>query len=89
MFYSKMEEHEAHTAYLLIYMGLVLMFFALLMCRDTVFSIWSIRASTNLHNSLFQRVLNAPMLFFLRTPVGDVLNAFARDQVIQACHTSI
>jgi hypothetical protein len=26
-------------------------------------------------------VLAAPILFFLRTPVGDVLNAFARDQV--------
>lgn len=30
---------------------------------------------------LFRRVLAAPILFFLRTPVGDVLNAFARDQV--------
>jgi hypothetical protein len=29
---------------------------------------------------LFRRVLAAPILFFLRTPVGDVLNAFARDQ---------
>jgi ABC-type multidrug transport system fused ATPase/permease subunit len=81
MFYSMMMERDAHTAYLLVYMGLVLMFFALLMCRDSVFSIWSIKASTNLHNSLFQRVLNAAMLFFLRTPVRDVLNAFARDQV--------
>ena len=39
------------------------------------------RASTKLHNQLFRRVLSAPILFFLRTPVGDVLNAFARDQV--------
>jgi hypothetical protein len=30
---------------------------------------------------LFRRILAAPVLFFLRTPVGDVLNAFARDQV--------
>ena len=40
------------------------------------------RASTKLHNQLFRRVLSAPILFFLRTPVGDVLNAFARDQVL-------
>lgn len=33
---------------------------------------------------LFRRVLAAPILFFLRTPVGDVLNAFARDQVSQS-----
>lgn len=37
-------------------------------------------ASTTLHNRLFRRVLAAPALFFLRTPAGDVLNAFARDQ---------
>lgn len=30
---------------------------------------------------LFKRILAAPILFFLRTPVGDVLNAFGRDQV--------
>lgn len=39
------------------------------------------RASTKLHNQLFRRVLSAPILFFQRTPVGDILNAFARDQV--------
>lgn len=62
-------------------MGLVLLFVLLLLTRDTTFSVWSKRAGTNLHNQLFRRVLSAPILFFLRTPVGDVLNAFARDQV--------
>jgi ABC-type bacteriocin/lantibiotic exporter with double-glycine peptidase domain len=72
---------RSHQLYLLIYMALVLLFIGLLLTRDTLFSIWSIRASTKLHNTLFSRVLSAPVLFFLRTPVGDVLNAFARDQV--------
>jgi ABC-type multidrug transport system fused ATPase/permease subunit len=45
-----------------------------------VFSWWSKKAATNLHNSLFKRVLGAPILFFLRTPLGDVLNSFAKDQ---------
>jgi ABC-type multidrug transport system fused ATPase/permease subunit len=62
-------------------MALVLLFVMLLLARDSVFSMWSVRASTVLHNRLFSRVLSAPILFFLRTPVGDVLNAFARDQV--------
>ncbi|KAF6262121.1 P-loop containing nucleoside triphosphate hydrolase protein [Scenedesmus sp. NREL 46B-D3] len=79
-FYTKNPLMRAHQLYLLVYMALVLLFIGLLLTRDTLFSIWSIRASTNLHNTLFNRVLSAPVLFFLRTPVGDVLNAFARDQ---------
>jgi hypothetical protein len=83
-FYIKYSVMRAHQLYLLIYMALVLLFIGLLLTRDTLFGIWSVRASTNLHNTLFSRVLSAPVLFFLRTPVGDVLNAFARDQV--RCH---
>jgi ABC-type multidrug transport system fused ATPase/permease subunit len=80
-FYAKYTVMRSHQLYLLIYMALVLLFIGLLLTRDTLFSIWSIRASTKLHNTLFSRVLSAPVLFFLRTPIGDVLNAFARDQV--------
>uniref|UniRef100_A0A7S0VCE4 ABC transporter n=2 Tax=Polytomella parva TaxID=51329 RepID=A0A7S0VCE4_9CHLO len=72
--------HEGSVQYLLGYFGLVAFFVILLVTRDSVFSIWQIRGATKLHNHLFKRVLNAPMLFFLRTPVGDVLNAFTKDQ---------
>eukprot|EP00879_Flechtneria_rotunda_P031812 GHRR01034797.1.p1 GENE.GHRR01034797.1~~GHRR01034797.1.p1 ORF type:complete len:108 (-),score=26.01 GHRR01034797.1:97-420(-) len=80
-FYKHNPVYRAHQLYLLIYMSLVCLFICLLLTRDGVFSVWSIRASTRLHNKLFSRVLAAPVLFFLRTPVGDVLNAFAKDQV--------
>eukprot|EP00879_Flechtneria_rotunda_P005406 GHRR01005697.1.p1 GENE.GHRR01005697.1~~GHRR01005697.1.p1 ORF type:complete len:938 (+),score=327.51 GHRR01005697.1:3324-6137(+) len=79
-FYKHNPVYRAHQLYLLIYMSLVCLFICLLLTRDGVFSVWSIRASTRLHNKLFSRVLAAPVLFFLRTPVGDVLNAFAKDQ---------
>ena len=71
------------------YAALVGGFIVLLLTRDTVYSVWAVRASTKLHNALFTRVLGAPMLFFLRTPVGDVLNAFARDQVSVVCCVSL
>lgn len=80
-FYKQYAFGRANELYLLVYMALVALFVMLLLTRDTVFSLWAIRASTRLHNRLFSRVLGAPILFFLRTPVGDVLNAFARDQV--------
>jgi hypothetical protein len=41
---------RSNQLYLLIYMALVLLFISLLLTRDTVFSTWSIRASTRLHN---------------------------------------
>lgn len=41
---------RSNQLYLLIYMALVLLFVGLLLTRDTVFSIWSIQASTQLHN---------------------------------------
>ncbi|KAI8465820.1 MAG: putative ABC transporter [Monoraphidium minutum] len=79
-FYRHHAAADANRLYLLIYMVMVVLFVMLLVTRDTVFSMWSVRASTKLHSQLFRRVLSAPILFFLRTPVGDVLNAFARDQ---------
>jgi ABC-type multidrug transport system fused ATPase/permease subunit len=73
---------SATRLYLAVYAGLVLAFLSLLLLRDTVFSSWAVRAATRMHTSLFRATLQAPVLFFLRTPVGEVLNAFARDQVV-------
>jgi hypothetical protein len=41
---------RSNQLYLFIYMALVLLFISLLLTRDSVFSTWSIRASTQLHN---------------------------------------
>ncbi|GFR52364.1 hypothetical protein Agub_g14922 [Astrephomene gubernaculifera] len=71
---------KASQVYILGYFGFVMFFMVCLLSRDAGFSYWHLRGSTNLHNKLFYRVLRAPLLFFLRTPVGDILNAFAKDQ---------
>lgn len=47
---------RSNQLYLLIYMALVLLFVGLLLTRDSVFSMWSIRASTQLHNRKFSRL---------------------------------
>ena len=39
----------------------------------------AVKASTQLHKNLLQRVLRAPISFFDRTPVGRILNRFSRD----------
>lgn len=78
--YNVEDQQQASIIYILCYMAFVVIFILCLLCRDSLFSIWHIIGSTHLHNTLFKRVLSAPILFFLRTPVGDVLNSFAKDQ---------
>lgn len=59
-----------------------------LVIAGTVCSLIDVSPSSSplqLQPQLFMRVLRAPILFFLRTPVGDVLNSFAKDQVRWCC----
>eukprot|EP00798_Chlamydomonas_sp_ICE-L_P017393 gene17393-23693_t len=72
--------HSGSVTYICSYAAFVVFFIILLLGRDFLFSMWHIKASKRLHDILFARVLNAPILFFLRTPVGNVLNCFAKDQ---------
>ncbi|KAI8918708.1 hypothetical protein BC831DRAFT_482842 [Entophlyctis helioformis] len=44
-----------------------------------LYAIGSYRASKQLHASLLNRVLNAPMRFFDKTPIGRILNRFSKD----------
>jgi len=37
------------------------------------------RASSRLHDRLFQRVMGAPVSFFDTTPLGRIINRFSRD----------
>mmetsp|Transcript_12259 Transcript_12259/g.33459 ORF Transcript_12259/g.33459 Transcript_12259/m.33459 type:complete len:1462 (-) Transcript_12259:707-5092(-) len=77
---DKDKELKGSRIYLLCYLAFVLLFMLLILSRDGIISIWHIIASARLHARLFDRVLKAPFLFFLRTPVGDVLASFAKDQ---------
>lgn len=48
--------------------------------RSSVMLLWlGINASKKIHDNMAQRVLNAPMQFFERTPVGRIMNRFTND----------
>jgi ABC-type bacteriocin/lantibiotic exporter with double-glycine peptidase domain len=51
-----------------------------ILTRGILFSINSIKKSVELHNRMFKSVIYAVMNFFDTTPIGRVLNAFARHQ---------
>lgn len=48
--------------------------------RGLLFAVSSIRKSTEFHNKMFKSVIYARMSFFDSTPIGRILNAFARHQ---------
>lgn len=63
-----------------IYGGACALFTVGILTRGIVFSISAIKKSVDLHNKMFRTVIFARMSFFNATPVGRILNAFARHQ---------
>jgi ATP-binding cassette subfamily C (CFTR/MRP) protein 1/ATP-binding cassette subfamily C (CFTR/MRP) protein 2 len=62
------------------YGGAVIVFVVGVLLRGVLFSVNSIHKSVELHNRMFKSVIYAVMNFFDTTPIGRVLNAFARHQ---------
>ena len=58
---------------LLVYVGLVLVLLCISLFEAITYSVFSMVAARNLHNRMFNIVLRAPMSFFERRPVGEVL----------------
>ncbi|KAF6066553.1 ABC transporter transmembrane region family protein [Candida albicans] len=66
--------------FLLVYAGLGLSAAIMTIARSSVMLLWlGINASKKIHDNMAQRVLNAPMQFFERTPVGRIMNRFTND----------
>ncbi|KAI1287364.1 ATP-binding cassette sub-family C member 4 [Halotydeus destructor] len=71
--------HDNDSQNAMIYSGLMLAIFVTTMLRATTWFIMCMRASVNLHNRIFIKVMQAPMAMFDNNPVGRILNRFARD----------
>ena len=62
------------------YGGACCLFIIGVLARGITFSYNSIKKSVSLHNKMFKSVIYARMAFFDSTPIGRILNAFARHQ---------
>ncbi|KAJ3427508.1 multidrug-resistance like protein 1 isoform i [Anaeramoeba flamelloides] len=48
--------------------------------KGIIMAFGSVKASRNIHNSVLNRIMKAPMSFFDTTPAGRILNRFNKDQ---------
>ena len=62
---------EESKHYLCIYVGLVLALLFTSLLEAVPYSVSSMNAARNLHNSMLSIVLRTPMHFFARNPVGE------------------
>lgn len=62
-----------------IYAVLIVTLFITTVLRSITFFLICMRASKNLHNNIFGRLLRAPVAFFDTNPVGRILNRFTKD----------
>jgi len=70
------------NSYALLYAIITVMFLVLMLFRGTFYHLWALGASQRLHTGMVHNVLHAPLGFFLRNPIGDMLVAFSKDQDI-------
>ena len=70
---------ERAEVYLTMYwtLGIVLFAFTIIAVYITVFVI--LRASSSMHNDVFNLILHSPMVFFDTTPIGRITNRLAKD----------
>eukprot|EP00871_Galdieria_phlegrea_P001718 jgi/Galph1/2547/GphlegSOOS_G1226.1 len=73
-------QHQSTLYYVSIYLALAMANALFILTRQLTWILGGLVASQNMHYNMLNSVIRAPMRFFDATPVGRVLNRFAKDQ---------
>ncbi|XP_067906009.1 ATP-binding cassette sub-family C member 12 [Heterodontus francisci] len=65
--------------YQLIYGMSLVVIIVLCAVKGFVFTKFTLKASSTLHDNVFYKILHSPMMFFDTTPTGRIINRFSRD----------
>ncbi|KAK6629679.1 hypothetical protein RUM43_003497 [Polyplax serrata] len=65
--------------YMTVYASLIGFIVVTCIIRGFAYTRVTMRASKEIHQNLFQKILESPMRYFERTPIGQIQNLFARD----------
>ncbi|XP_054158176.1 ATP-binding cassette sub-family C member 4-like [Oppia nitens] len=77
---SKSDDNKVdETENIKIYSILLVTIFVSLILRSTTWFVMCIKASINLHNRIFYRLMRTRISFFDNNPVGRILNRFTKD----------
>lgn len=76
---SKDNDSSNTTKYLLVYIGTVLAFVSLQFLNNFIFQRGGWHAARTMHQRLVAAVIQAPITWFDRTPIGQILNRFGLD----------
>ncbi|XP_078268090.1 ATP-binding cassette sub-family C member 5-like [Rhinoraja longicauda] len=76
---NNMRDHPNRNLYTWVYAASMLSVLLFKALRGYIFVKCTLRASSKLHDALFKKILKSPMKFFDTTPLGRILNRFAKD----------
>ncbi|XP_060577708.1 ATP-binding cassette sub-family C member 5-like [Ruditapes philippinarum] len=76
---NSISDHPDLSFYTTIYGCSVAVIIVMTTLRAFVFMKVTLRASSNMHNDIFKKVMGSPMTFFDTTPVGRIINRFSSD----------
>ncbi|KAL3847030.1 hypothetical protein ACJMK2_017966 [Sinanodonta woodiana] len=76
---SNLSDHPRSKLYAAVYGGIAVIMIISTAIRALFFMKVTLRASSNMHDTLFLKMLSCPMKFFDTTPVGRIVNRFSSD----------
>lgn len=78
-FIDSLSDYSSKNFFAFVYSLLIGAMFLSTIVRTTSFFLICMKASVNLHNTIFTRILHAPISHFDQNPSGRILNRFSKD----------